>query len=609
MRLNITQKLILVIIVLVIVPVLATGLTANRAAKQIVTQLLNESQIALAREIAEQASQLFKTARADIKILSALPALSDYHYNRFYNLHSEADISRSQIGDFFLDMAKKSKFYHRISYLNAEGLQIVNITQSRILGSKNSDHALRWPIDEDEIQNAEIYISPILTVDEGRQRIIRFSKPLFDVWDNVSGVVRLELDFNEFSKQILSRRVGLNGFAFVVDTDGRIQVHPESNIWDKMVAEVENDSLAELITKMLHDRQGMASYDDNGSKVAAFTPVEENGWIVAVALPESEFAQRVNVIGKQMLLIVIFAASITLCVGILFSWQFVKPIKQMAQATNVISAGGLPAQLESTSKDELGILTRSFNHMVRNLRRVQAELVRSEKLVSLGRLATGVAHEIRNPLNDMKIATEVLSRKEPTAQETEDLVNLIADEIAHLDSFVTEFLSYARQPPLKMIDFDANQLVADVLQTANQKVRNNKIELIMDLNDDLPSVTIDPFQMERALLNIVANAVDAMPDGGSLWVSTALSSDNQEHFLPQIRIAIVDSGTGLTAEQLDRVFDPFFTTKDHGTGLGLSLTKSIVEAHDGSISISPNQGPGLTVEIYLPFEASRGDEM
>jgi nitrogen fixation/metabolism regulation signal transduction histidine kinase len=342
--------------------------------------------------------------------------------------------------------------------------------------------------------------------------------------------------------------------------------------------------------------------------VAAFTPVEENGWIVAVALPESEFSQRVDIIGKQMLLIVILAASITVGVGILFSWQFVKPIKQLAQATNIISAGRLPSQLESTSKDELGILTRSFNHMVRNLRRVQAELVQSEKLGSLGRLATGVAHEIRNPLNDIKIAAEVLLRKNPTAKEAKDLVKLIADEIAHLNSFVTEFLSYAHQPPLKRIASDANQLVTDVLESAKQKMKHNHIELVMDLDTALPDVAIDPFQMERALHNIITNAVEAMTDGGTLRVSTTLKKRDKEHFNPQLMIEIVDSGHGLTTEQLNQTFDPFFTTKDHGTGLGLSLTKSIIEAHDGSITISHNTGPGLSVAIYLPLEISGVDE-
>ena len=230
MRLNITQKLIVVIIVLVITPILATGLLANRAAKQIVTQLLNESQIALAREIAEQANQLFRTAKADIKILSALPALSDYYYNRFYNLHSEADISRKQIQDFFLDMAKKSEFYYRISYLNAEGASIVNISGGR--NAKNEDSHTERRLSEvtDKKFPTPPYVSSILTTENGQQHVIRFSYPLYDVWDHLSGVVRLELDFDKISSYILSRRVGLNGFAFVVDNYGRIQIHPEPQL-------------------------------------------------------------------------------------------------------------------------------------------------------------------------------------------------------------------------------------------------------------------------------------------------------------------------------------------------------------------------------------------
>ena len=294
-----------------------------------------------------------------------------------------------------------------------------------------------------------------------------------------------------------------------------MQVHPDRGYLGKRYDMLGVPSMAELIPAMLRDRQGMAPYENKGSKVAAYTPVTENGWIVAITLPESEFVERVNIIRERVLLIVMLAASITVGVGIIFSWHFVRPIKELALATNVISAGRLPAQIESASNDELGILTRSFNHMVRNLRRVQAELVKSEKLGSLGRLATGVAHEIRNPLNSIKIAAEILDTKQPSAKEAGELMKLIRTEVSHLDNFVTNFLSYARQPPPNAIDVDANQLIRDILHSVSIRLENTAITLDMELADDLPVVPMDPFQMERALLNIIINAIDAMPRGGA----------------------------------------------------------------------------------------------
>jgi two-component system, NtrC family, sensor kinase len=609
MGLNITQKLILIIIVLVVTPILATGLMANRAAKGIVTQLLNESQITLAREIAEQANQLFRTARADVKILSALPALSDFYYNRFYGLQSEAEISRKQIEHFFLDVAKKSEFYYCIDYVDAQGERIVDISRDKGYGP---DDSADRPLDEMTIQNQDggTLVSAVLTFDHGQRRVIRFSQPLYDVWNNLSGTVRLELDFDQFSSYILSRRVGLKGHAFVLDTEGRIQVYPERHYVGKRYDQIEESSISELIQNMLGERQGMVSYEHQGSKVAAFTPVEENGWVVAVTLPESEFAERVNIIGQRMLLIVMLAASFSVGVGIIFSWHFVKPIKELARATNTIAAGDLPSQVESTSSDELGTLTRSFNHMVRNLRRVQAELVKSEKLVSLGRLATGVAHEIRNPLNSMKVAAEILDNKQTTRQEAQELVKLICNEISHLDNFVTNFLSYARQPSPSFIESDVNQLVEDLVQSVAPRIKKNKVELSMVMTPDLPSIRMDPFQMERALSNIVTNAIEAMPDGGRLRIATSRDGYiSANHSRASIQIVVSDSGIGLPSDQIQQVFDPFFTTKDYGTGLGLSLTKSIVETHGGSIAIDANPDAGMTVTVRLPEEKpDRGEE-
>lgn len=608
MKLNITQKLILIIVLLVIVPVLATGFMANSAAKEIVTQLLNQSQITLAREIAEQASQLFRTARLDTKMLSALPALSDHYYNHFYSLYSEAEISRRQIEDFFLDMARKSNFYYRICYLSAEGRQIVNITQGRVQNVSAYYFDAQMPMEEETDKSREPYVSSVLTMEDGR-RAVQMTQPLTDVWGNRSGFVVLELDFDRITSDILERRVGEQGYAMVIDTQGCIQIHPDNQYLGKRYDVLGVPSMTELIPKMLRERQGMASYENKGRKMAAYTPVTDSGWIVAITLPESEFVERVNVIRERVLLIVMLAASITVGVGIIFSWHFVRPIKELALATNVISAGRLPAQIEASSSDELGILTRSFNHMVRNLRRIQGELVKSEKLGSLGRLATGVAHEIRNPLNSIKIAAEILDSKQPSAREAGELMKLIRTEVSHLDNFVTNFLSYARQPPPNAIDVDASELIQDIIHSVSPRLENNAIALDMELADDLPVVPMDPFQMERALLNVIINAIDAMPEGGTMHIRTCCDMyTTARGAQPCILIEVADSGVGLPAEQLQHVFDPFFTTKEHGTGLGLSLTKSIVEAHGGSIFIEAGRDRGLIARIRLPEEAPASGE-
>ncbi len=601
MKLGITTKLMLIVIPLVVFPVLATGLMAYQAAEGIVTRLLNQAQINLAREIAERTTQNLQTARTDLGIISVLPAISSYYYNRFYNLFSEAEINRKKVEKFFLEIARKSPLYYRIAYVDPKGREVVNITQAR----KNAGRGfLRPPLPLKQLShgNPRANVSSIIALSPGGHRVIRLARPLFDVWKKMSGVVVLELDLDRLSRRILSQRVGRKGYAFVVDNQGVVRVHPEPGYLGKTAVQLGLPSVAKLIRTMLVKRQGMASYRYRGRKIVAYTPIKANGWIVAVTLPVSEFTERVDVIKDRVGWVVLLAVSLALGAGTIFSLRFVRPIKKLAQATTVISEGRLPKQIEPVSKDELGSLTMSFNHMVKNLRRIQEELLKSAKLASLGRLATGVAHEIRNPLNAMKMAAEVLRRKRVGSRESDELVKLIYQEISHLEDFVANFLSYARQPPPRLTKMDVSQFVEDILQTTGPRIAEGGVNLEKRLDPDLPAVMIDPFQMERAVMNIISNALEAMPGGGRLTVSTSLSvalEDGRNG--RQVEIQVADSGAGVSRESLRNIFDPFFTTKDQGTGLGLSLTRGIVEAHGGSIGVESTPGRGTTVMIFLPL--------
>jgi signal transduction histidine kinase len=245
-------------------------------------------------------------------------------------------------------------------------------------------------------------------------------------------------------------------------------------------------------------------------------------------------------------------------------------------------------------------MTDSLRRNVAQLERTQAQLVQSEKLASIGEMSAAVAHGLRNPLASLRAAAQLV-RRHPDAPSAGEHLQAIVDEVDRLDRRISHLLSFSRPAPYHPMPERLDRLVEGLLPAFAEPLRERGVELQLDLPRDLPEVRVDPMQMEQALLELVSNALDAMPRGGRLRL--AALAGNGAAAPGEVVVEVADTGGGIPAHVLPSVCEPFFTTRQEGTGLGLAIAKRFVEQNGGRLEIDSVPGSGTTVRVRLPAGA------
>lgn len=302
-------------------------------------------------------------------------------------------------------------------------------------------------------------------------------------------------------------------------------------------------------------------------------------------------------------------------VSLYLARKYTQPLHDVVKAAKHVASGDLTKTIELEGEDEIAELTRSFNEMVEKLRQhreLEERLQEAERLSAVGKLASGIAHEIRNPLNFISLSIDHIrtrlgaGRAEGTAEAMALMAN-IKDEIHRLNGMIENFLSVGKPLTLNKQDVNVAALVRDVTELARQKALEQGIEIVIDDRAQAVHLQADRVQIKTCLMNVVLNAIQAMPHGGSLRISTAFllgagESPEAHPAAGSVEVVVSDTGPGIEEEALAKIFDPYFTTKKLGIGLGLAITKKIVEEHGGQINVRSRLHEGTTVIINLPVE-------
>jgi signal transduction histidine kinase len=291
---------------------------------------------------------------------------------------------------------------------------------------------------------------------------------------------------------------------------------------------------------------------------------------------------------------------VALCLSVVFLRGITKPVDVLLTATRRLKAGELDYRIEGL-QDEYGEVASSFNEMASSLKEHYLRMQWAEQVVVLGELAGGLAHEMKNPIAGIKGSMEVLSGNPSLSAEAKDILLKVIEQIERIERLLKNLLNFAQPPKPQFLYVDVND-VSDTTITLAEKHplflsnTSRKITIVKSFDPRLPKTMADPFQLQQVFMNLLLNAADAMPNGGTLTVKTL-----HEAASPFLRVTITDTGSGIDKSVIQKIFLPFFTTKPKGTGLGLAITKRLVEQHGGNIRVANNPDGGASFTIDLPI--------
>jgi two-component system NtrC family sensor kinase len=395
---------------------------------------------------------------------------------------------------------------------------------------------------------------------------------------------RLVSDTKQLEKHIV--------YVFILDNQNIPIVHTFGNYFPKGLAQAVSTSHK---VQILNTEQGRIR--DIASPILG-------GLLGTLHLGISEkYTQEiVSTIVRRLTAITVIIISVGIVITYTFARRSLLPLREISKAIKKIGEGDFRQKINIESEDEIGLLAKAFNEMAEKLEKVnselkhtQSQLIQTTKMATIGQFAAGIAHEINNPLAGILNCIRSLLADPEIKGQRRGYLELALKGLLRIENTIGQILSFSGRQEFKLMLTDINQLLRESLEFVKHRLIEQKIILQLNLSESLPQILCAPHQLQQVFMNVINNALDALPTGGKLSITTAVSNKN-------IEIKFIDNGKGIKEENLDKVFDPFWTTKEvgKGVGLGLYISYTIIQQHHGNINIESKENEGTTVTITLP---------
>jgi len=453
--------------------------------------------------------------------------------------------------------------------------------------------------------------------------ILKAAAPVFDTQRNLIGVLYGGILLNksyqivDIIKQTVFQDVKYEGkdvgTATIFQDDVRISTNVLNSDGSRAIGTRVAENVYNQVVVKGEPWTGRA-YVVNNWYITAYEPIKNISNVVIGILYVGILEQRYVDIKNRAILIFIVISAIGILFSIFLSYFLSRsisvPAKKLVQASKELAGGNLEVKVVRVSRDEIGELADSFNAMATALKDrdqklkefTRKKVMESERLALIGQLSANVAHELNNPLQGIVTYSHLVLEKISNDDTTRQNIQKIVIQANRCRDIIRGLLDFSRQRKPDKILSNVNYILHDCISLLEKQALFHNIKIILNLDDNLPKVILDPSQIERVFINLIVNAAEAMNGDGQLSISTRTSSSGQE-----IEICFIDTGTGISDENLEKIFDPFFTTKEtgHGVGLGLAICYGIIKEHRGVILVESQLGKGTNFTVKLPIASSK----
>lgn len=485
---------------------------------------------------------------------------------------------------------REGRFQSTFRYLHEERLAALN------LRAKDLDETRRlYPVPPDQVQAERIVLR---NSSYGPDALVR----LGGASDDGRHVVVADLRPDRFLRIFLRSR---NHRVYLVDERGEALVHPTQA---NLVLNHENLAKRPLVRLALESPLPIQTREESEGDEAVLGTYAHvdlgRRMSVLVEVPKAEALRAAEELERQSLLFGLFVVAVAFFASILLSRRLAAPLRKLEETMTVISTGQFGVQVPIESNDEIGTLAGAFNRMSRELSErearlmeTHAQLVQSEKLSALGEMSAGVVHEVKNPMVGI-VGFAELGRTVGSLDEAREYFGLIYSDAQRANGILQDLLAFARPEKIELLALDLNEVVAGAVKLCHHQLQMRQVRVEQRFATDLPTVRGNVNQLRQVLLNLMMNAGHAMEGRPTrvLTVSTARGADRD------VEIRVKDTGVGMTEAIRQKLFQPFFTTKPRGTGtgLGLSVSRSIIQLHRGDISVLSEPDVGSEFVVRIP---------
>ena len=454
--------------------------------------------------------------------------------------------------------------------------------------SRNIEGALisRFSLDDDLLPTA---VAAIMLGHRGEGGWLVGQLRLEQLWRTVDGI-----------------RVGDTGYALVVTDEGQLLAHGNRES-RTMVARRENLNSHPVVAAIRGDSAGntvaSAQYVANGEEMLGVgARLQTLGWAVIVEQPTREAFAISSRLQLQLVVAITVALLAMLVVGALWGRRFIEPILRLTRGTKALAQGQLDARVAVVSNDELGQLGTAFNTMADRLVELQDDVRKKERHAMFGRIAVGLVHDLSHPIQNMGNSCKLILKMWDDEEYRESFRRTIERELAQIKRVLDDLRNVARPMPVERFPIEVNKSVAELVDSMMTSAENAGLTMEKNLTAEPLFVEGDLFALNRIYRNLITNAVQATPPRGRILVRTLKQNDH-------VIIEVADTGCGIPAERLDTIFDDFVTTKRRGLGLGLAISKKVVEQLGGTISVTSQVGTGTTFAVRFPLTSARPSQI